>query len=52
MKFYQDGGQFYDEETGELIADYGDLVTNDSDTKGASEARILFLEMYPQYEEL
>lgn len=49
-KAYQDGGQFYDSETGELIVDYGFLVKGDYDTEGAAAARKAFLEKFPAYE--
>ena len=46
--WYQDGGQFYDEITGELIADYGNLVKHDYDMEGATTARKQFLIDHPE----
>lgn len=43
---YQDGAQFYDAQTGDLIADYGSLVSNDHDTNGAQAARSTFLSVF------
>ena len=36
MKYFQDGGQFYDEQTGELVANYEALVQNDRDIRGGT----------------
>lgn len=44
--WYQDGGKFYNEETGELIADYSFMVDNDHDTDGATAARKQFITVY------
>lgn len=42
-KCYQDGGQFYAEGTGDLLADYGKMVAHDYDTDGSGRARERFL---------
>jgi hypothetical protein len=41
--FYQDGADFYDEETKQLVASYPDMVKGDFDAKGAKEALKRFL---------
>jgi len=47
-RFLQDGGQFYDESTDKLIADYPGKV-RDFDIPAARKAREWFLENYPEY---
>jgi len=46
---YQDGADFYDDDSGELIASYKDLVKGDYDTNGAEQARIKFQNEHPDY---
>jgi hypothetical protein len=48
-QFYQDGRDFYDEDSGKRIASYPALVENDNDTEGAKAARRKFLQEHPQY---
>lgn len=48
-EFYQDGGMFYDEATGKLVADYSHMVSNDYDMAGATRALAAFLSAYPEY---
>lgn len=47
---FQDGGQFYDDRDGSLIADYGYLVSHDYDMQGAGRARAKFQAEHPQYD--
>jgi hypothetical protein len=47
---YQDGADFYDAKTGEVIARYPLLVFNDSDLRGAMDTRQTFLEDHPDCE--
>ena len=47
--FSQDGADFYDDITGELIASYPKLVKNDSDLDGAYNAKFSFLKDNPEY---
>lgn len=42
MAYDQDGAQFYDAETGALIAEYPDMVKGDHDMDGAVAARARF----------
>ena len=46
---YQDGREFYDLETGAVVARYPDLVKHDHDTDGAQAARRKFLSEHPGY---
>lgn len=45
----QDGGQFYDEATGAVVADYSGMIQGDSDMRGAKLARARFLVEFPSY---
>lgn len=50
---YQDGNEFYDDETDELIVSYAEtpfVVRHDHDTEGAKRARIEFLQSHPEYQ--
>lgn len=49
-KWFQDGPDFYDEETGELVARYPELVLGDYDIEGAQEARERFLRENEEFE--
>lgn len=44
---FQDGGQFYDEMTGDLIVDYGRIT--DYDMQVAFDAREKFRREFPHY---
>lgn len=46
---FQDGAQFYAEETGDVIADYASLVRGDFDMAGAEAARAKFVQDHPGY---
>jgi hypothetical protein len=46
---WQDGAQFGDSETGELIAEYPELFDYECDFVGASMARLAFLTEFPAY---
>jgi hypothetical protein len=46
---YQDGADFYDYNSGKVIASYPLLVHNDNDLKGAMAARERFKLAYPHY---
>ena len=46
---YQDGRDFYNEETDQLLVTYPDLVTDDWDTDGAKLARERFAQQFPQF---
>lgn len=46
-KISQDGGQFYHEPTGRVIADYGDI--GHSDLEGAEKARYKFSLDFPEF---
>jgi hypothetical protein len=48
-KFYQDGPDFYDEETNKIIASYPTLVQGDYDLDGAKDALHMFLHQFPSY---
>lgn len=43
----QDGAQFYNEETGELVAEFPHLVAHDYDMEGATLARETFRDAFP-----
>lgn len=47
LKVIQDGASFYNNETGELICAYRDMVENDQDLNGAAAARKMFMETHP-----
>lgn len=49
QKYYQDGSNFYQEDTGELIVSYPEMVKNDQDLEGAMRAEERFAREYPQY---
>lgn len=48
-KFFQDGPNFYSEDTGELVASYPHLVKNDRDVRGAESARDQFYSDHPDF---
>ncbi|MGH7176826.1 MAG: hypothetical protein ACREJC_05540 [Tepidisphaeraceae bacterium] len=48
-QFFQDGRDFYDEDSGKRIASYPALVEDDNDTEGAQAARRKFLRDHPEY---
>jgi len=45
---YQDGADFYDENTGPIIS-YPEMVKGDYDMEGAKKARARFLQEHPHY---
>jgi hypothetical protein len=49
MPAYQDGGYFYSDITGALLADYSHLVSGDYDLSGAEAARAQFLLNFPTF---
>lgn len=50
-KFFQDGPDFYDSETGKRIVSYPQLVKNDYDIEGAIHAESVFRDEHPAYTE-
>lgn len=49
--YYQDGAEFTDAETGELIAEYPEAVKNDFDMVGAILCRMQFESEHPGYKD-
>jgi hypothetical protein len=47
--FVQDGADFYNAATNQLICSYPDMVANDYDVGGAEAAATRFQSEYPEY---
>lgn len=51
MHFFQDGADFYDDRTGNILVSYHGMVADNFDAEGAKRARVRFLVEYPGYVE-